>query len=279
MATPKADLDKLVETDVNTALTPEQYGPVLSSPPFIFVDGIFNARDIGLVPDSPLRPNFVFRSGLLAGITDNGKADLTGKLGVKRIFDLRSPRERTHMPSPAIDGVENTWIQSSRPDSKVDVNKFASGEGEAGYADMYLEVIDIYAESWKAILEHVRDRPQDPFLVHCTAGRDRTGIFGGLLLALAGASEDVIAMDWQLSRIGTEPVRTSLLEFARKHSIGTAGEEAPGFHNLINLKKSCWRAFVLALEKQHGGFERFAADKLGFSEDDLAKIKKNLTSA
>jgi hypothetical protein len=72
------------------------------------------------------------------------------------------------MPEPEVEGVENTWIQSTAPDSKPDLNKFVDGEGEQGYEDMYLEVIDVYSDSWKAILEHVRDRPQDPFLVHCT---------------------------------------------------------------------------------------------------------------
>ncbi|KAI1435195.1 protein-tyrosine phosphatase-like protein [Xylaria sp. CBS 124048] len=277
MATPKSDLERLAGIDVNNALAPEQYGPVISSAPFVLVDGTFNTRDLGLVPESPLRPNFVFRSGALAGLTDKGKAALTGQLGVKRVFDLRSLEERAHMPDPVIDGVENTWIQSCRPDSKVDLSKFIAGEGEAGYESMYLEVIDIYSESWRAILEHVRDCPRDPFLVHCTAGRDRTGVLGGLLLALAGASEDVIVMDWQLSRIGTEPVRPSLLEFARKGSGGISSDDVPGFHNLVNLKRSCWRAFVLGLEKQYGGFERFVTDTLGFSQDDLAKIRENLT--
>ncbi|KAK5628632.1 hypothetical protein RRF57_004347 [Xylaria bambusicola] len=168
MATSKADLVKLAETDVKSALQPEQYGPVISSPPFVFLEGTFNTRDLGLVPESPMRANYAFRSGAVSNLTDNGKAVLTGKLGVKRIFDLRSPEERSRMPDPVIDGVENTWIQSSSPDSKPDLDTFIAGEGEAGYENMYLEVIDVYAESWKAILEHVRDRPQDPFLVHCT---------------------------------------------------------------------------------------------------------------
>ncbi|KAI1425722.1 protein-tyrosine phosphatase-like protein [Xylaria sp. FL1777] len=278
MATPKTDLVKLSETDVNDALALEQYGPVISSPPFILLDGTFNTRDLGLVPDSPLRANYAFRSGAIGRLTDNGKAALTGKLGVKRVFDLRSPEERAGMPDPVIDGVENTWIQSSNPDSKPDLDTFVAGKGEAGYEKMYLEVVDIYAESWKAILEHIRDRPQDPFLVHCTAGRDRTGIFGGLLLALAGASEDVIATDWQLSRIGTEPVRAMLLDFARKGT-DARGNDHPGFYNLVSLRKSCWRAFIKGLEEQYGGFEKFVTDKLGFSQDDLAKIKKNLTNA
>ncbi|KAI0187148.1 protein-tyrosine phosphatase-like protein [Astrocystis sublimbata] len=278
MAATTADLAQLANTDVKNALAPEVYGPVISSPPFVFLDGTFNTRDLGLVSNSPLRANYAFRSGALGGLTDNGKAVLTGKLGVKRIFDLRSPEERGSMPDPAIEGVENTWIQSNKPDAKPDLNQFVAGDGEAGYEDMYLDVVEAYADSWKAILEHVRDHPQDPFLVHCTAGRDRTGVFGGLLLTLAGASEDAIASDWQLSRIGTEPVREMLINFA-KRGTDASGDDQPGFYNLVSLKKSCWLAFVKGLGKQYGGFEEFVTGRLGFSQQDIAKIKKNLTSA
>ncbi|KAI2778433.1 protein-tyrosine phosphatase-like protein [Daldinia loculata] len=273
-----AALLKLSETDVSQEITKEQYIPVLTNPPFVFVDGTFNTRDIGLVPGSPIRSDFAFRSGALARLTDNGRAVLEGKLGVKRVFDLRSPEERAGAPDPALQGVENTWIESTRPDSTPELDHFVGGEGEDGYREMYLEVIDVYQESWKAILEHVRDRPSDPFLVHCTAGRDRTGVLSGLLLALAGASQETIILDYLLSRIGTEPVRLMLLEFAVAGSHAKSKEQ-PGFHNLINLRASSWNAFVDGVQKEYGGFEKFVTDKLGFSKDDLAKIKANLTSS
>ncbi|KAI1142508.1 protein-tyrosine phosphatase-like protein [Hypoxylon sp. FL0543] len=273
-----AALRKLAETDVSQEITKEQYIPVLTNPPFVFVDGTFNTRDLGLVPGSPVRAGFAYRSGALAQLTDNGRAVLEGKLGVKRVFDLRSPEERGAAPDPPLDGVEHTWIQSSRPDSTPDLDRFVAGEGEEGYREMYLEVIDVYRDSWKAILEHIRDRPADPFLVHCTAGRDRTGVLAGLLLHLAGASDETIVLDYLLSRIGTEPVRLMLLNFAVAGT-NAKSQDQPGFYNLINLRASCWNAFVDGVRKEYGGFEQFITDKLGFSKDDLAKIRTNLTSS
>ncbi|KAI0594651.1 protein-tyrosine phosphatase-like protein [Biscogniauxia sp. FL1348] len=274
MADPVALL-KLAETDVMTEIPKEAYGPVLYSPPFIFLDGTFNTRDLGLVPGSPLRANFVYRSGALGLLTDNGRATLTGKLGIRRVFDLRSPEERAKMPDPELEGVENTWIESIRPESSPALASFVEGGGENGYRDMYLEAIEVHRHSWKAILEHIRDRPQEPFLVHCTAGRDRTGVFAGLLLALAGASEDVIILDWLLSRIGTEPVRQMLLHFAQSGS-NASSQDQPGFYNLTSLRRSCWETYAAAVQKKYGGPEKFVTDQLGFSEEDLAKIKQNL---
>jgi protein tyrosine/serine phosphatase len=108
-----------------------------------------------------------------------------------------------------------------------------------------------------------------------TAGRDRTGVVAGLLLSLAGASSETVALDFLLSRIGTEPAREQLLGFALKGS-GAESIDAPGFHNLCSLRVSCWEAFVRAVESEYGGFEGYVTATLGFSEDDLVKIKANL---
>lgn len=162
-----SSLRRLAQTDVIEEIPANDFVPVLTSPPFVWLDGTFNTRDLGLIPNSPLRAVYAFRSGGLDRLTDQGKEGIKA-LGIKRIFDLRSPEERSRARDPEIPGIENTWIQSSRPDAKPDLTKFISGVGEAGYQDMYLEVIDVYQASWVAILEHVRDRPEDPFLFHCT---------------------------------------------------------------------------------------------------------------
>ncbi|KAH9906743.1 protein-tyrosine phosphatase-like protein [Xylariomycetidae sp. FL2044] len=272
-----ADLLKVAETDVASEIPRMQYGTILTNPPFVDIDGTFNTRDLGQIPNSPIRSNFAFRSGALGRLTHVGVNVLTLRLDVKRVFDLRSPEERDKMPDPVIEGVENTWIQSTRPESHPDLDHFVAGEGEEGYREMYLEVIDVYQDSWKAILEHVRDRPEDAFLVHCTAGRDRTGVFAGLLMKIAGASDDVIVLDWLLSRIGTEPVRQKLLQFAMEGTFAKSTDQ-PGFHNLCNLRASCWKAFVDGVQEEYGGFDKFITEKLGFSTEDVAKIRRNLTS-
>lgn len=95
------------------------------------------------------------------------------------------------------------------------------------------------------------------------------------MLTLAGASPETVALDFLLSRIGTEPAREQLIAFALK---GSFAEDisAPGFVNLCNLRTSCSEAFVKAVESEYGGFEGYATGTLGFSEADLARIKDNL---
>jgi len=79
-----------------------------------------------------------------------------------------------------------------------------------------------------------------------------------------------------LSRIGTEPAREQLLAFALRGS-GAVGVDAPGFRNMCSLRVSSWRRFVQGLEREHGGWEGYVTDALGFSDEELTVIKRNLT--
>ncbi|OIW28900.1 hypothetical protein CONLIGDRAFT_397592 [Coniochaeta ligniaria NRRL 30616] len=277
------DLRALAETDVVQPLPSDTVQVVLTSPPFVYVPGTFNTRDIGLVPTptgepSKLRPGFVYRSGGLGRLTAEGESLLADKLGIKKIFDLRSVEEHSKSPDPEIAGIDNVWLATSERDAKVDVNNFVDGLGEKGYVKMYFDVLDLYKSNFRAVLEHIRDHPTEPFLFHCTAGRDRTGVLSGLLMTLAGADPDTVSLDFLLSRIGTEPAREQLLAFAKKES-RIMSTDQPGFHNLANLREVCWNAFLSALDREYGGFSGYATKELGFSDEDLKVIVENLRTS
>lgn len=96
-----------------------------------------------------------------------------------------------------------------------------------------------------------------------------------MLMTLAGAERDAIALDFLLSRLGTEPAREQLVAFARKGS-GAESNDTPGFYNLCSLKENCWDAFIGAVQEKYGGFDGYVVKTLGLSEDDLVRIKHNL---
>lgn len=165
-----AELLALSENDVTVRLTPEQFIPALSQAPFVNIEGTFNARDIGKLPDSSaVRPGFVFRSGMLARLTDRGKATLAQELGIRRVFDFRSQSEHAQAPDPTpAETVTVVWQETAEATPHVSLEPFAEGLGEAGFAQTYLDILRAYHPTVKQLLEHVRDRPEEPFLFHCT---------------------------------------------------------------------------------------------------------------
>lgn len=80
-----------------------------------------------------------------------------------------------------------------------------------------------------------------------------------------------------LSRIGTEPAREKLMHYAMS-TLGIKDPETPGFYNLVSLRPEFWKRFQEGLEEEFGGWEGYVTKGLGFSTEDLEKIKGNLRS-
>ena len=59
-------------------------------------------------------------------------------------------------------------------------------------------------------------------------------------------------------------------------SLGIEDIETPGFVNLVDLRADFWHTFVKVLGEKYGGVEGYLTQELGFSEEDLGTIKKNL---
>ncbi|KAK3351030.1 protein-tyrosine phosphatase-like protein [Neurospora tetraspora] len=289
----KADLIALSETDVTKPIPKESIFAALASPPFLYIPGTFNTRDLGLLPltNSPnpqkgrkvgIRPGLIYRSGGFfpnGGFNDAAKTQLATQLGIKKIFDIRSVREHSHAPDPEIAGVQNFWIggaeATAEREATVNLADFLEGKGERGYVKMYMDVLGGYKEVIGALLRSLLDAPKEPILFHCTAGRDRTGVVAGLLLSLAGVSEEDVEMDWMLSRIGTEMARAQLLGIAMKGA-GVKSVEEPGFGNLVSLRRECWGAFVREVKRVYGGWEGYVRGELGMSEGEVERIGRVL---
>ncbi|KAH6630988.1 protein-tyrosine phosphatase-like protein [Chaetomium sp. MPI-SDFR-AT-0129] len=294
----------LAQTDGTLPLPPTStpLATILSSPPFIHVPFSFNSRDLGLVPGSPIRPGLFFRTAGFSAPKPKPNPDpdqntsseapfttstLRDALGgrVRYLVDLRTEGERVRRPDPDGDdgdeGVTAIWEPTAEgAPNAVDFALFAEGDGEKGFVEMYLGVLKYYAATIRRVLEAVRDgKGEEGVVFHCTAGRDRTGVVAGLLLSLAGASADTVALDYVLSRIGIEPAREMLEAALTSGGLGGAPSvEArhAGLKNLSNLRVRTWAAFVKALEAEHGGFEGYVKGALGFSDDDVRLIRRNL---
>lgn len=108
------------------------------------------------------------------------------------------------------------------------------------------------------------------------AGKDRTGVFAALLLTLAGAERQVIAYDYELTRIGIEPRREELARMLLAWNEEWA-MESPGMTEFTQVKGEFILDFLDAVEEKYGGVEAYTRDELGFSAEDVGRIKRVLT--
>ena len=158
-----------------------------------------NARDLGGLPTMDggrIRDGALLRSGHHAAMTPETVAAVRAA-GVSRVVDLRWPRELDLHPSPFAGDPVYVNVPMLMDESTDD---FAGNS--------YAALLDHNQEYVAAAFRAVAEAPPGGVVVHCHAGRDRTGTLVALALAVAGASPEVIAEDYALT--GDSPAATML---------------------------------------------------------------------
>jgi protein-tyrosine phosphatase len=164
--------------------------PDASPPPEPVVPGATNLRDIGGLPagDAVTRHGVLYRSGNLARLDTAGVRALA-ELRLRRIIDLRADDEIALEPS-RIEGVE--VVVQRVPLFLGSVASFF--REDIGLDEMYRRLVE---DSSVGVVDVVRGILADqPVLVHCTAGKDRTGVAVALTLAAAGVDLEAVVADY-----------------------------------------------------------------------------------
>lgn len=243
--------------------------------------GGHNFRDLGGYPTADGRMvawERVFRSGTLANLTDADHAALRD-LGVAFICDFRTNRERTHYPSNWMpDGGTETWIHDHERSSADLVSVIAGPRPDPDAAralivDLYRQIPYDQAKAYGELLRRIAD-DQLPVLFHCSAGKDRTGVFGGVLLDLLGVERETILRDYAMSDEHYDALFQMFLRDRRIHDFETVDPEriAP----LLRADPDYLTTTFAHLDAEHGGTEAYVRDVLGIDAEALARIRANL---
>lgn len=165
------------------------------------LEGIANFRDFGGVAcrGGHLAAGRLFRSGHLAAATPDDVAALDA-LGIATIIDLRRPGERRKDKTPSAlagrvvtgdedDQAEAPHLEFLRGDDTSDaaVERFLLDYYRR--APFEPRLMALFARAFAAL-------EAGPVLIHCTAGKDRTGILAALILLAADVHPDDVMADF-----------------------------------------------------------------------------------
>ena len=173
-----------------------------------------NARDLGGIPTvdgGRIRERALIR-------TDNhGRLDAAGlaairSYGVSRVLDLRWGWEVSKCPSPLAD---DTFYRHVPACSDM------TGDEEIPL-DSYRLMVDISRDRLAAVMTAIAQAPPGGVVVHCHAGRDRTGVVVALALHIAGASVESIATDYALSDDSEKAVMVNTFDHLQTRYGGVA---------------------------------------------------------
>lgn len=158
------------------------------------VAGLYNLRDTGgyRAAGGTSRWGKLLRSDALHRIDATGR-DRLAEIGVAHIIDLRGGDERATAPS-AVDGLEVTVHHLPVFD---DADPAAQATTHVGLVPVYDHIVDERgAQLVDAIRVIIAADNDDTVLVHCTAGKDRTGLVVAFALAAAGVDRDDVVADY-----------------------------------------------------------------------------------
>ncbi|KAJ3191020.1 hypothetical protein HK101_008161 [Irineochytrium annulatum] len=243
------------------------------------VSGIKNFRDFGNYPVGNgkfVRGGVLFRAANPGNVDEDGVAAMRC-LGVKRVFDLRSNQELLKDAPREIEGIVRTH-NPVYPD--VDFSPVALGmrwkfytEGTEGFSKAYEQIMKAGRESFRAILSTVVEAGCEPFVVHCTAGKDRTGVFAAILLSFLGVEDDIIVRDYALTEALWLPSNEDLQK-AADASAGRVSVEA--IRLMMGAQAESMTKALAILRRVYGSAEGYLRTHLGLTDSQLSTLRDKL---
>lgn len=213
------------------------------------LSGTFNVRDVGgyPTPDGPIAWGRLLRADALHRLDDEGRSRLTA-LGLRTVIDLRREVERDHRPD-ALDGMTFTALHLPILGGDL-VARFAE---LPTLADVYTSIVDAEGRSLAAVVSALAEPDGLTAVVHCTAGKDRTGIVVAMVLDMLGVDDEIIAADYAASatllRSGFELPRGTVSEMSDLPPEVVA--------NLLGSPPELILGVLSAVRTSHGSVEQY----------------------
>jgi protein-tyrosine phosphatase len=246
-----------------------------------------NFRDFGgyaAAGGRRVKPGRLFRSGALGGLTDRDHAVLQA-LRIRLICDLRRDSEKAHVPTrwcPA--PVAELWhLPLFKDDESASLASWAQIRDADG---VRMKMIDTYRAlvttpsilaKFRTFFERLAHAESCPVLIHCSAGKDRTGVLCALILSALGVDRAVVMEDFLLTTryYDSERAWTHLssqildLDMAKGWSKETL---APVF----GLEPAYLQTAFDAVDASHGSVQSFLTGAIGLTPARLDEIRAHL---
>lgn len=248
-------------------------------------EGLTNFRDFGGYRAGARRmaTGRFFRSANHALATDADLARLAS-MNIAAVVDLRRPAERARAPSRRWEGFAASVIENNDPD-----------EGAQSW-DAFMQAWDMEASSYgRFLLDYYAEAPHLPrivdlftryfetlakadgaIVVHCAAGKDRTGLAVALTHHIAGVHRDDIIADYLLTN---QSGRFEQHGAAWREAILQQHGRAPTMETMrfiMGVTPEYLERSFAAINERHGGVDAYLRDVLGVDNARRAEIEARL---
>lgn len=255
--------------------------------PFYVTQGIHNLRDYGgyaVRGGGRVRTGVLFRSGQHMEASDDDLA-LVHALNIRTVIDLRGESEREGFPCRRHVNFDAQVIAYEGETSNSPPHEGGGGQVEmtadkarermlAVYTRMPVNpaMIAMFTRYLNAL-----DESDGGSLVHCFAGKDRTGIAASLLLHVLGVHHDDVVAEFLLTN--DAPSRAILERQSLPRMQAHYGEIGPeALHNLMGVLPEYIDTYLAKVRADHGSLDTYLAAILGVDGARKERLRTKLVA-
>jgi protein tyrosine/serine phosphatase len=255
------------------------------------LEGVTNFRDFGgyaTASGGMVRKGLLYRSGHLAEAVEADHAALAS-LNISHVADLRRPEEREKLPTPP--ALASRWRTLSHnhptyhtepPHLAVlmtpDVSEAAiTARMHSGYKGYPFD--PALSEVYRAYFDALAEQDQDQaVLVHCHAGKDRTGLLIALTHHILEVSPAALMAGYLRTNAESrvEERLPQVLEAFRKEH-GTA-PPAEAMRKVLKVEEDYLRTAFTSVHQRHGSLDTYLHQHLGVDQAKVARIRRRLVA-
>lgn len=230
--------------------------------------GAANFRDLGgyqTGDDQRTRFGRVFRSNSLQELTASD-LEILRRVGLVTVLDLRSPDEVAQDGRGPLENAPIGYVNVPLLQEKKD---YPPGDVEVDLVDRYVSYLELAGDSVVKALQTIADEDRQPLVLHCSAGKDRTGVIAALLLSCLGVDSEAVVADYAAKHVDKE-----MVEFLRRRpSYAERLDQLPP--STLQSEPGTMRQFLALVEERYGG-PRDWAIRAGIGERTLHRLRETM---
>lgn len=226
-----------------------------------------NFRDVGGLPTTDgrrIRPGRLFRSDSLQELDDSDVTVLVDRLGIRYVIDLRTASEAVQQGRGPLSAHPVAYVNVPL----ADVDRPAGPPGTV-VLSQYLQHLDNDPNLPLAV-ETVAHAVSHPTVVHCAAGKDRTGVVLALVELLLGVPEEHVVADYMATAANIDAIVGRLRGWQRY-----ADNMARLPAEIYRCEEHVIRGLLRELAGRYGGARQWALER-GVPADTTDRLRDRL---
>ncbi len=245
-----------------------------------------NFRDIGGYETEDgrhVRRGRVFRSQVIAGPTEDDTSSLRA-LGIRYVCDLRGENEAARAPCAWPDGVKpetrNLNIGADvRAGTQMLIDIMVADPSASGIRKMMMTTYSMlpvaFAGKLGLFFDDLLSGGRFPAVIHCTAGKDRTGFSIAMLLLALGVPRQTVRQDYLLTERFLDLTSMMKASAAYLHSVlgDRVTPDASMLRALCGVHGDYLDAALGVVERDYGSVDGYLADAAGLDADKRVVLK------